>query len=653
MKRDWNIGGLRFSVEQASENSFHTGTIEKEKNGEWISLMSGVPGQEFCTSVFCCNGSNIKVQSEKENQTIEIQLSACCRQWKAQQNILLTANGEWFRTQRYQMLEDWEGWIAPRLELLPAQGTYTYPLQCYEIPFSGISSFRCDASWAVPLPAHLCSFDSMSMAYGVNRAQGRGTLDAFVGSDGKRFLGVYFPDTASQTTEILAFEETHVPGTYHFHKGEEWVISEFLCACCLQDGQHPLLEAEKMAAQVLLCEAPKMETEEVLADRFAHYFANNQLWEKEVFGPGRGWYRNMWTHTHGGTPTKDPFYDLGWGEGYGVLTLSALARYRQRKGEGFDYEIRQFTENMMYFLRDPQVPGGYYDRYIPEGVPSPLGRAVSGCKGDFLGLPKIWTHCLAQIGLQLLQLYEDLPEYPHPDLRVKWLETAREIAAFLYERRKENGDLQDGFDREDKECNLKPHRIPARTVLCGLWARLGRLENRPEYIEAALALAQAAAPEIRNYQFYNQMIDGHIGSAQEEVYDSENACYAFEGLVELYDVTRNPMIRELCQYCAAYFISWMYYYNLNTGYRGITRGGTTCRMKDFPLIYLGAGGFAFHGLVLFAGLEREPFYQQIAYELMACVAAYQCQEPSPWQYGAIHAMDQSHGLHWGPSRRDR
>lgn len=489
----WSMGGLNLNLVETAGGVYHTGRIEKERGKDSAPLVAGVEGQEFCTSVFRCDGVLTEICEEK-GIIEEITLSAQCPQWEAVERIRMTEDGKWFRTQRYHMLEDWEGWIAPCFELLRSDGAYTYPLQCYGVSPEQVECVRCDVSWAVPLPVHFYSFEDISMAYGVDRRTGRGTPNAFAGENGKRFLGVYLPDMTEQTTDNAAFVDSHRPDSQLFHKGEEWVVSEFLGAVQLHEGQLPLLEGEKIAAQVLLSQPPEMEPLEVLAERFAFYFTHNQLWEDNVFAPGRGWYRNMWTHTHGGVPKKDPYYDLGWGEGYGVLTLSALARYHQRKGAGFEKEIRQLTENMVYFLRDLQVPGGYYDRYVPEGVPSLLGRDVPGCRGDFLGLPKIWTHCLAQVGLQLVQLYQDLPDYPEQDLRNSWLKTAKDIAAFFFARRKENGDVQDGFDLEDQECNHKPHRIPARAALCGLWARMGEIEGKQDYVDAALALARAAAP---------------------------------------------------------------------------------------------------------------------------------------------------------------
>ena len=355
----------------------------------------------------------------------------------------------------------------------------------------------------------------------------------------------------------------------------------------------------------------------------------------------------MCKHTHGGTPVKDFYYDLGWGEGYGVCTLSALVRYSIHTGSKvFEERIRNITENIDVFLRDKNVKGAYYDRIVPEGMPTLLGKFTDGKGCDFLGIKRIWTHSLGMVGYQLACLYEEACDYDNA-LRAEWLRVAEDSAAFFLKKQKENGDINDGFDEKDGECNKKLHRIPARAIVCGLFSSLYRIKKEEKYLQAACRLAEASAPEIEQYQFYNQMLDAHVdvingeivesgSDALSEVYDAENACYAFVGLVELYEATRDEKLLALCEQCAAYFISWMYFYDIKTGANGCSRGATTCRMPDFPLCYIGAGNFASPALEKLSKITGDDFYQKIAQEMLVCAARYQWNDSQvPWFVAAV------------------
>jgi uncharacterized protein YyaL (SSP411 family) len=267
---------------------------------------------------------------------------------------------------------------------------------------------------------------------------------------------------------------------------------------------------------------------------------------------------------------------------------------------------------------------------------------------------RIWSHSLGEIGLQLIQLYHDVTDY-REDIRSIWFDTAKDIGDFMITKQKNDGDINDGFDVYNHEANPKPHRIPARAIFCGLWVHLYRHTKDQKYLDAAHRLAFVVKPEIDKYEFFNQMIDafGHSSNPPSpiEIYDGENSAYALQGLCELYVETRDDEILSLCKKCAAYIISWMYFYNLDTGHNGITRGGTVCRMPDYPLLYLGAGSFAYVPLVKLSKVTGDAFYHQMATELLTCVSKYFFSAPGkPFDNGLVHAIDQSNCLYWGPDK---
>jgi hypothetical protein len=445
------------------------------------------------------------------------------------------------------------------------------------------------------------------------------------------------------------YKSACVPETTRLVADTEITLSEIIGGRVLTAGQEPLLEAERMVADTMLASPGLRPDLAAVADGIAEYFRHCELWEPDALGPGRGWFRNMWVYTHTGQPAKhgsgSGYFDLGWGEGVAAETFTALVRHWQRTGEtDLLRYVDEMTRNLELFRRrsgpvveDPRKGAAFYDRSD--------GRDF----GDFMLAKRIWTHSLGHTGSQLIQNYTDAADYPNPEARRTWLETAHSIADFLAAQQQPNGDLHDIFDEQNREAHHKRHRITARAVVCGLWTRLAQVTGQPDYLERALQLAQAVTPEVGRYEFYNQMIDAL--DATIELTDGESAYYVLEGLAPLYEETREPWVLALCQKAAAFGVSWTYFYNLPNAYRGIARGGQVCRMPDFPLLYPVGPAKAVEPLLRLSQATGDPFYRHMAGEMVSFIASWQIDAPGkPWHGALVHAVDQHSGKFWGPDK---
>jgi hypothetical protein len=250
----------------------------------------------------------------------------------------------------------------------------------------------------------------------------------------------------------------------------------------------------------------------------------------------------------------------------------------------------------------------------------------------------------------LIQAYAEAPDYPDAQTRQEWLNAARTIGDFFARHQRPDGDLNDIFDDNDEEGNTKPHRIVARAVVCGLWTRLAQVAGDSSYLVHAQRLARVVAPDIETYAFYNQMIDG-LGAPHMELIDGEAAYYVLEGLVPLYEATREPSVLSLCQKAAAFGIAWTYFFDLPHAHHGVARGGQCCRMPDYPLLYPIGPAKAVEPLLRLSHATGDRFYERMAHEMVNFIAEYQLDSPgNPWHGGIIHAIEQCTGLHWGPDK---
>jgi hypothetical protein len=351
----------------------------------------------------------------------------------------------------------------------------------------------------------------------------------------------------------------------------------------------------------------------------------------------------MWVYTQSGTPKKEGsasgYYDMGWGEGIAAEIVLAVVRNWKRTGQLMLLPyVNEMTHNMHLFRRGEGDDQPYFDRSD--------GKAF----GDFMMGRRIWTHSLGHTGSQLLQAYIESAGYPSVAVREEWLHVATSIANFLVAHQAANGDLLDIYDDHDHEVNTKPHRIAARAVVCGLWCRMADVTGDRGWINRALRLANAAAPEIDAYAYYNQMIDG-LGSSDIEFMDGEAAYYVLEGLALLYAATHDETVLALCRKAVAFGVAWTYFYDLPQGNNGVTRGGQCCRMPDYPLLYPIGPAKAIEPLLTLYEATGDSFYAKMANEMVQFIAAYQWDCPGkPWHGGMIHAIDQSSGKHWGPDK---
>lgn len=185
-------------------------------------------------------------------------------------------------------------------------------------------------------------------------------------------------------------------------------------------------------------------------------------------------------------------------------------------------------------------------------------------------------------------------------------------------------------------------------MVCGLWTRLADILEEVVWKERAERLAQAVAPEVDQYEYFNQMIDGLI-SPETEYVDGEAAYYVLEGLVPLFAATQNQSVLSLCRKAAAFALAWTYFYDLPKANNGVARGGQCCRMSDLPLLYPIGPAKAMQPLLSLAQATGDRFFYEMAREGAAFISQWQMDAPgTPFDGGMIHAIGQFCGKHWGP-----
>jgi hypothetical protein len=616
------------------EAGYFLGRVDLNVNGEWRLALAGVNGEEFATSFGCMNAVAC-VSKETETGNDQVELSAQGKGWKAHEIIAIEPGQAVLRrTQTYSFEEPATGSICPGFLLRADEDTrYTYPVQAHEAPLETLPAIHIPADWAVPLPFHIWHNRLWAGIYGVDRSLSDGTIDfQQPAGQGQAKLRIYFPDC------------TDCPDPYPFEPGSSVTLHEVMAFHLLETAEEPLLEAERMAAVILLREPPTIAPLNPVIERIHAYYHHCQLWEPDAFGPGGGWFSNMWVRTKVGPAKKrgemSGYYDLGWGEGIAVEMWMGAVRNWKRTGQVdlLPY-VDEMTRQMDVFKRRPGDSEPYFDRSD--------GHRFGDFLMDFIPGQRIWTHSLGHSGCQLIQLYQFTVDYPNAHTRQQWLAAATSIARFFAAQQQENGDLQDGFDEQDREINQKANRIAARAVVCGLWVRLAQVTGERDWVQRALRLAKAAAPEIQRYMYCNQMIDTASDPALEAV-DGEAACYVLEGLVPLYQATRDPEILALCLKAAAFVIAWTYFYHLPNAHNGIARGGQVCR-TDIPLLYPIGPAKAVQPFLDLYQVTGDDFLLTMTREMIHFISKWQIDAPGePWDGGIIHALDQHNGKHWGP-----
>jgi rhamnogalacturonyl hydrolase YesR len=610
--------------------------------GKWRTMLSGAPGREFSTSVGSADAA-VCVARKTEGGGWEIRLSGAGEHWSATSVVTLPADEPVIRrTQTFRFLKPCVAAIHPGFKLAPDPAVrYTMALQAHEAALAGLRAARPAVDWALPFPFHQWHDGSVVAIYGVDRVNSKGTLDLAPTEDGGAMLRVHYPDVAAQHNGGVP----HVrPEAASYAAGDEVTLTEIFSARELTTGEEPWIEAQRMAAGILLRTEPHPMDAKAVAAGIVSFFHRCELWEPNALGPGRGWFSNMWVRTQTGPAKKrgemSGYFDFGWGEGIAVEIWMGVVRHGRRTGDRSLLPlVDEMTRGMEFFKRAGEA-GAYFDR-------------TDGTRcGDFLmdHVPgrRIWTHSLGHTGSQLIQLYQEAPHYPDAETRKKWLTTATAMGAFLARQQREDGDLPDILDDDNREANRKPHRITARVVVCGLWTRLGQVTGDSAWIERAGRLAAAVAPAIQRYEYFNQMLDGII-AAEKEFVDAEAACYALEGLVPLYAETRAPAVLALCQKAAAFAFAWTYFHDLPHAHKGIARGGQCCRMDDYPLLYPIGPAKAMEPVLALARITGDPFYRKMADEMAAFIGNWQMDAPGqPWHGGMIHALGQFSGKHWGP-----
>jgi hypothetical protein len=648
MLESLNSGALRVALEvndSGAGQTFRLGSVELLLGNRWQRLLDGAWDREFATSYGSTDATDADLSADS-GMGGTWRLSCCQPIWEATETIGFGAvPSVLVRRQTYRIKASGPVAVHPGFRLSPDPAIrYTYPLRLHEQPLAGLPAARLAVDWALPFPFHVWHGPDWVALYGLDKRVSPGTLELLPASGSDPVgLRIRYPDSAAYDPERPA--ASWLPEQVELAAGTEISLTELIAAAPVAPGEEPLLVAVRLAVGLLLDQPPVGAPLAPVADRIAAFYPRCGLWEPNALGPGRGWFSNMWVRTQTGPARKrgemSGYFDLGWGEGIAVETMLGLVRHWRRTGcvELLPY-VDEMSRNIERFRRGPGEDQPYLDR--ADGVRF----------GDFLmdHVPgqRIWTHSLGHTASQLLQLYEEAPEYPLPATRQAWWTAAGSIARFFARQQRPDGDLHDIFDEQDREVNRKPHRITARAVVCGLWTRFGRLSGDHGYVERALRLFRVVAPQLARYEYTNQMLDGLIAPGVEYV-DGEAAYYVLEGLVPLYAATGDEEVLAGCRQAVAFGACWTYLYDLPLAHCGVARGGQCCRMDDFPLLYPIGPAKAVKPLLELHALTGDLLYEQLAGEAVAFLSHWQLEAPGePWDGGMLHALGQYCGRHWGP-----
>lgn len=635
---------IRLLVNDETGNIFIQ-SVEVATTSGWQIISSGNKGQMFSTSLGAVNAQTLDAK-QADSGDWTLRLHGRGAGWSATEIITLDAASSWLqRTQTYQFEQKAQVAIHPGMCVEASKSLlYTFPLRTHEQPLTECEAYRADAWWALPFPFHVWHTDQWVAFYGVDTTQSGGTLD-FLPEGDLAWMRVYLPQTTSQRENMsdAVYKWPLQPQDMEVGAGESITLTQILGAKKLDPGEEALFEAERIVADILLAEPwPEIHFAQV-ADGIANYYHRCQLWEAEAFGAGRGWFLNMWVYTQSGEPQrKGPgggYFDLGWGEGIAAEMFTGVVRHWQRTGRtDLLHYVDEMSRSIPLFKRGTGDAVPYFDRSDGQKF------------GDFFVENRVWTHSAGHLALYLANLYVIAPDYPNQETRQIWLDAARSIGDFYVTQQASSGDLPDILDENNQEVNVRK-RVTARLAVCGLWALLAKITGDLSYLERALRLAHAAAPEIENFVFfYGTMIDAL--KTEIDVSDGESAYYILEGLSHLYDAAPQAWILGLCQKVAAFAFAWTYFFNVPTAHQGITRGGQVCRMPDFPLIYPIGPSKAIDPLLRLHTATGDPFYKRMASEMVNFIASYQWDDPTkPWHGGMIHAIEQHTGKHWGPDKR--
>ena len=610
----------------------------------WRQMLEAPARREFATSLGTAPARQRRIQ-RRDDGGWEAWMAGSGDGWEAWETIAMASGDPWVRrSQTYRFLRPHGVAICPGFRLTaPETATYTYGLRAHGVPAAQAPASRLPVDWALPFPFHVWHDGDVVALYGLDKRTSPGTLDcAGAAPDGSLEIGVYFPDSGP-LSEIL-YRGPGQPDTFEVDAGDEVTLTEVIGATRLEPGQVPLLEAQRLAASLLLS-APRTQPDLAQVARgIAAFYDHCDLWEPDALGQGRGWFSNMWVRTQTGPARKrgemSGYYDLGWGEGIAVEVWLGAVRYWRRTGDAslLPY-VTEMSRSLHLYRRGEGPAAPYFDRSD--------GTRFGDFLLDLLPGSRIWTHSLGHTGSQLLQLYEVAPDYPAPEARQAWLDAATSMARFLARHQRADGDLQDLFDEENREVNGKPHRVTARAVVCGLWTRLSAITGDRDWLDRSLSLARAVAPEIARFEYYSQMVDAMPEAA--EFTDGEAAWYALEGLEPLFTATGDADVLTSCRQACAFGLAWTYFYDLPKAHRGVARGGQACRMDDFPLLYPIGPAKAIGPLLGLARATGDAFFEQMAGEMATFIGHWQIDAPGePWHGAIIHALGQYSGQHWGP-----
>ena len=308
----FSVGPLRLTIGSQlghdGRTQYWTDEVAVKLPDGWQTVLHGVDGKEFSTSLGETNATDFRVT---KNDATGVSLTMLCRQdsWQAEETIEMgPSSGVLTRKQTYRFQKPCEGSVHPGFVVQAASDIrYTYPMWINEQPLAGTKSLgrpvnwadggeagvlRYPVNWAVPLPLHIWHDRRYVALYGLDKSLSPGTLDFRpAGADGLARLRVYYPDT---------FPEA-ISGATKFAAGTVLGLTEVIAAKPLTAHDDPLLEAERMAASILLRTPPHPADLKAVAGGVADYFNHCGLWEPNALGPGAAG-----SATCGSTPTRGP-----------------------------------------------------------------------------------------------------------------------------------------------------------------------------------------------------------------------------------------------------------------------------------------------------------------------------------------------------------